>query len=88
MLQRFPKAKSKLTSVAGEEFSHGAEGFGADMVFDALGIDAGGFCAYAKSEQEFFYQGVLAPAILSHLPTLGGEEDRAVGFLGYQFGIL
>ena len=48
MLQRFPKArKSRLASVAGQEFSHGAEGFGADVVFNAFGIDAGGFGADA-----------------------------------------
>ena len=58
------------------------------MVFDAFGIDAGGFGADAEGEQEFFHQRVFAPAILSHLPALGGEEDRAVGFLGYEFGDL
>jgi hypothetical protein len=37
--------KSRLTTVAREEFSHGAEGFGAYVVFYAFGIDAGGFGA-------------------------------------------
>jgi|RifCSP13_1_1023834.scaffolds.fasta_scaffold752094_1 hypothetical protein len=42
--------KSKLAAVARQEFSHGAEGFGADVVFDALGIDAGGFLAHTEGE--------------------------------------
>jgi hypothetical protein len=32
----FQPKQTRLTAAAGEEFSHGAEGFGADVVFDAF----------------------------------------------------
>ncbi len=60
----------------------------ADVVFDPFGIDPRGLFGNPQCQQEGFHDLVLAPSVLGHFPAFVGKEDRAVGLLRDQFGLL
>lgn len=71
-------------AIAGE-FTHGVEGFGADVVFDAFGVDFGGAVGDAECNQEIHDLLVASAAAICEGLALGGQENRPIRFILDQF---
>ena len=82
--QRRLRGPREHASTLRHRLAKGFQGFGADVVLDALGIDPGGFGADAERTEEGLHRLMAGAALVCHLATGLGQEDAAIGFSGHE----
>lgn len=72
-------------SATGDELREAFEGFGADMMLDALRVNCGGLLVDAQSKQELIDDLVPLATFFCQPSALSGQLDRLVGVGKQEF---